>query len=705
MKIQNLLQNVPHRKISVKIDKDGSKIVKGERNNYTIEQIEQDRGYGNCYSYYLKYSDITCIDVDEDLQPEFLKGVPYTKSLSNKGYHYYIKTDMPQYKNEIQVFNDFNGDLINDKRNVWEKKNNTVYGGTEIPFIPFETLKTYLNITKLNIIDKEKPTEGKVFDKNTFEKLKNMLEFISSEHSDSYDTWSQIAYAIYNISHECGSIRKGINLIHTFSEQSDNYDEEKVNKFIDGMKYTPHGYNMGTIVNYAKNNPDYELTITKQYKDVKLQFEKNHFKIMHPICYCKEENGEVYIINKTSFKDMYENLHHTEKTKDGSTVLKNFVGTWMRDKNIRTYKKLDFCPDGCPDDVYNTFTGFNSKITDNPINIEPMLNHIKILVGNDDVSYEYFVDWLASIVQTPGNIQGQGIAILFKSDQGVGKGLFMNWFGRKVLGDKYYYSTSKIDNILGKYAIGVKNKLLVNLDEASGKDTFQNNDDIKNLITEPKLTFEQKYCNAFEINNFARLIFTSNNQTPIKIERTDRRFVCYESSSDKIIKKDRKGVILDTPENKENVDYFKKLVSFVENPLSHDSFYTFLMNRDITKRDWQNRPTTELYNDIRSQNTPPLALFLADEHTRKNNNILSSLLFSQYKNYASSMGFKVESINITQFGRMMNKYKGITKKRSSKGNVYFINANELKQYLIDMQYIDEETDDEIYKFVDDEYSD
>ena len=79
----------------------------------------------------------------------------------------------------------------------------------------------------------------------------------------------------------------------------------------------------------------------------------------------------------------------------------------------------------------------------------------------------------------------------------------------------------------------INNKLLVILDEATGKDTFLNNEKIKKFITTNKIAWERKGVDGFTINNFARMLLFSNGKTPVLIPLGDRQannrkyFKCY----------------------------------------------------------------------------------------------------------------------------------------------------------------------------------
>jgi hypothetical protein len=384
------------------------------------------------------------------------------------------------------------------------------------------------------------------------------------------------------------------------------------------------------------------------------------------------------IKKRNDFKNAYENLYYKQLNKKNEYETKPFIDIWLKDSNIKTYDKIDFIANGnCPNNIYNLFNGFEAnKINEDidDIDITPMKNHIeKILCNGDVVSYTYFYKWLAQIVQQPDILPG--VALVFISGQGTGKNTFFDWFGKRILGFDYYTTTSNIEDIAGKFAQGLKNKFLVNLDETKGKETFANSDRLKNIITTPTIMYEKKGFDSITINNYCRFVFTSNNSTPIKVENDDRRFVVFECNDDM----------------KNNKEYFIKLYQWINNSINAKAFYNYLMSIDISTVDWVNdRPKTKIYEELRKVNIPLVARFLSDFYDNRSSDNLrinSSTLFDKYNSWKDSNKFTSE-YNSTSFGRELNKYDGIQKIRSD-GIIYKFDMNKLIEHLKKKNYIEE----------------
>jgi hypothetical protein len=417
--------------------------------------------------------------------------------------------------------------------------------------------------------------------------------------------------------------------------------------------------------------PKYEVL---SYDKVKEKFERNHFKLNYPFGFCKEFYEEIVFYNNRDFSGVYNNHYYYKLDKSSGKLKKcNFYQEWIKDENIRTFDKMDFIPSlsDCPKNIYNLFTGLEINNKKNVViydetKIDLILKHINILTGKHTDSFNYFIKWLAQIVQEPDKLSRT--AIVFVSEEGCGKNIFLDFFGNHILGKKYYISTENMNTVFGKFAENLKNRLLVNLNEASGKDSFNLSESIKSTITDPTIDYEQKGIQNITLNNYARFIFTSNNNTPVKIGNTDRRFNVFKSSCDHIKLKDK---------------YFGPLVKCMNDIEVQQIFYQYLMNIDIKGFNFEaQRPITELYKDIQLTTKPKIVLFI--EHLLNNHKLKeeykSSILFKSFQDYLITFGFGDYKTNITKYGRSIKLIDGIEKKKSYCIKIY-IDKKKVLKYL------------------------
>jgi hypothetical protein len=114
-----------YRRIMVKLV-DGKKICNVDRSNWTTEQIKNDRGWGNTFSFSIKHvPDLYVIDFDtKELDGCKLWDLlnDCAKTETNKGFHVYVYiNNLPEYKNQQKLYidTDYEIDLLK-KNNCWE---------------------------------------------------------------------------------------------------------------------------------------------------------------------------------------------------------------------------------------------------------------------------------------------------------------------------------------------------------------------------------------------------------------------------------------------------------------------------------------------------------------------------------------------------------------------------------------------------------
>ncbi len=140
---------------------------------------------------------------------------------------------------------------------------------------------------------------------------------------------------------------------------------------------------------------------------------------------------------------------------------------------------------------------------------------LKHLVQNDDLSYNYILDWIAN------GINERNYCILATiGTVGVGKGRLGDIM-REIFGESNYReSGNRI--FKGQFNSQVKNKRLLYCDEVSIKDEEQN-ERLKVLVNNV-LEVEAKGKDAEAITNHASIYFSSNSMDAIKLDANDRRF-------------------------------------------------------------------------------------------------------------------------------------------------------------------------------------
>ena len=442
----------------------------------------------------------------------------------------------------------------------------------------------------------------------------SLIDLLSLERADNYEQWMRVGWCLHNIDE---------NLLSqwiSFSEKSCKFKTGECEKLWRTMK--DDGLNIGSLHKWAKDDSPlgYLELISKEkckdnivdiddirnsptfytYEFVKNIFEKTHAKIMIPILYIELYDDNYNLRDETSLKKAYRNIYCVKfyENKKGDTVSEknSFINTWLDDSKIRTYRAMTFQPPPLQSNNkdLNLWRGFaiDNKESKSSANITPFIEHTKLLAGNNDKAHEYFIKWMAQLIQEPGKLTG--IALIFLSEEGAGKNLFWDGFA-KIIGSEYYFETANPEkDLFSRFSNGRKNKLLIDIDEANSKDTFANSELLKNMITSEHFNYEQKGLDPIKLPNFARLIFTTNNILCAKITDNTRRYVIFETSNTKI--GDQK--------------YFNDLFNYFNDISNQKAIIEYLRCIDININWIQDRPLTDTYMALRSICADPIMKFL-----------------------------------------------------------------------------------------------
>jgi hypothetical protein len=520
----------------------------------------------------------------------------------------------------------------------------------------------------------------------------DLVDILKYDRANDYNSWIRVGFCLHNISD---------TLLPTwieFSERSSKFTEGECETRWQSMR--DRGLTIYSLHAWAREDSPAEYqNIIEKYKDpipktfkhlisgqyqynyheAKEIFESRCFKVYNPICYVEETPTDIIIRDGRKLGCTYQNVYIPGP--DGKL---SFIKEWIGDPAIRTYDKIAFLPppEVCSQDIYNQWKGFDIDAINSPSseNVEPFLRHIRILAGHHQESINYMIQYLAQLVQYPGKMPG--VAIVLVSEEGAGKNIFLQCLF-DILGPQYYYETANPQkDLFDRFCNGRKHKLMINIDEAKAKDTFTNSDLLKNMITSDKFNYEQKGMDPIQLQNFARIIFTTNNDMCVKVTEQDRRYAILQASS----------------EVKGNKDYFDKFVKYMHDITNQKAIMSYLRSQDISSFNFQtSRPKTQLYKTLQSMCSNPLLRFFEyiwmQNHTKTEYIITANMLLDIFYKFLQDelklSGDTIRVWNRTMFGSKISEYAkkpetGITKKTNygrDKLNAYSFEMYKLHEYL------------------------
>ncbi len=102
---------------------------------------------------------------------------------------------------------------------------------------------------------------------------------------------------------------------------------------------------------------------------------------------------------------------------------------------------------------------------------------------------------------------------------------------KNTFGENYYTELESAKQFFGSHSCIEKENPFVCVDEAKGKDNYENVDILKARITTDTLMVNPKRIQVFKIDDHCDYIMTTNNANAVNIHDKSRRFLLVETTS------------------------------------------------------------------------------------------------------------------------------------------------------------------------------
>ncbi|OAI22894.1 hypothetical protein A1351_20210 [Methylosinus sp. R-45379] len=208
---------------------------------------------------------------------------------------------------------------------------------------------------------------------------------------------------------------------------------------------------------------------------------------------------------------------------------------WLGHKERLTYVGIEFWPN--PDEVegtpgyINLYRGFSIA----PDRVTPKAERWKRykifrdhLINNiclgDTIHFDWIWHWLAHLLQRPR--ERVGTAIVLRGLQGVGKSTIGDVIGKMIAA--HYFLVDDQRYVIGNFNAHMASCLLLQVDEGVWAGDKGAEGRLKGLVTAPKQMIEAKGVDPIRLNNYVRLIFTSNSDWVVPAGMDERRFAVFD---------------------------------------------------------------------------------------------------------------------------------------------------------------------------------
>ncbi|CAB4437318.1 unnamed protein product [Rhizophagus irregularis] len=306
---------------------------------------------------------------------------------------------------------------------------------------------------------------------------------------------------------------------------------------------------------------------------------------------------------------------------------------------------------------FNLFLVFRAQPAEHikPNLVNPIIRHVhEVWCAEDKQLTTYILNWLAFLVQNPD--KKPGTAIIMRSPPRCGKNILTDFIGERILGRENFFSTTRLEDVMGRFNAAVRAKKLIILNECdmSGKEWHGANNRFKSLITEPYICIEEKGIDVKVIDDFAGYIILSNHAMPIRIEMGDERYVALDVLA----------------KYKGNREYFGFLIKVLENLDTAGSFMSYLLSRDLTSFNPRTIPDTRMKQELIETSIPNPQRFLQyyleimwpDNCDRLE--IPCTNFYSTYQNWCSEKG-ENKTLSDNKFGMEIKQLAPKTRPRRS----------------------------------------
>lgn len=217
---------------------------------------------------------------------------------------------------------------------------------------------------------------------------------------------------------------------------------------------------------------------------------------------------------------------------------------WLKHTHGRKFDRLVYAMPGSieepgPDD-YNGWLGFKvaAKQGDWSKNHEFILN---VVCNGDKRAYEWTINWIAALLQRPG--QHAMTAIVLRGEPGIGKGHFAHKIVGTLFSSQQYIHISGASQLTGEFNEHLSGKCYVFADESAWGGDLKAADQLKSYVTESTMVINRKFLARVEEPSAMHIMIASNNEWAVHLDKGDRRYTILDVN----------------PSHKKDIKYFDAL--------------------------------------------------------------------------------------------------------------------------------------------------
>lgn len=192
----------------------------------------------------------------------------------------------------------------------------------------------------------------------------------------------------------------------------------------------------------------------------------------------------------------------------------------------------------------------------------PFLEHVGLLLDNDEEMVKFALNWMAHLVQRP-EVKLATALLITSSNQGIGKGRLAHML-KSLVGHKNtsFLNTSGLRSDFNSWVLHTSLAIVEELEDTGRESILAK---LKNYITDDQVLLNIKHGAMRNVPMYANFLLFSNSDTPLALHNNDRRFAVHRSEA--------------TPRESE---YFEQLDEWFERQGGKQATLHFLLTRDLS---------------------------------------------------------------------------------------------------------------------------
>lgn len=261
---------------------------------------------------------------------------------------------------------------------------------------------------------------------------------------------------------------------------------------------------------------------------------------------------------------------------------------WLSHPDRRTYRGLIFEPGDTRIDHYNLWQGFSfepDEAGDYSLLKEHMINNV--CQGEEEL-FNWVFGWFADIIQNPAKKAGTSLSL--RGQQGSGKTIIGKIFGALI--KRHYTLIDQERYLFGNFNSHMASTILLHSDEGFWGGDPRHVGKLKSLVTSDTQRIEQKGRDSLQVNNYLRLLITTNEDWVIPAAFDERRFAVLDVGNG----------------NQQDQEYFVAMLKQLDHG-GYGALLYDLMHFDLTKTDVRVLPHTAALDQQKEISMNPIDMY------------------------------------------------------------------------------------------------